>query len=159
MKRRRESSQEGSDIASGSGVRVIRAAGGLIFKSVENEHWVLLIKRNRIWDLPKGKCEDGESDAHCALREVEEETGASGLELVEHLCDTWHEYTEKGEKVGKTTVWYLMREDDEQESQYKPQEEEGISELKWVPLVKAATLVGYDNLKKVVREAENRLLR
>ncbi len=27
------------------------------------------------WTLPKGKCDQGESDEACALREVEEETG------------------------------------------------------------------------------------
>lgn len=139
-------------------MRIIRAAGGLIFKTVKDEKLVLLIRRNRIWDLPKGKREDGESDAHCAVREVEEETGASGLELVGHLCETWHEFKEEGEVVGKSTAWYLMRDTGENQRQYKPQKEEGISELKWVSLSKAASLLGFYNLKKVIREAENRLV-
>ena len=38
---------------------------------------VLVVHRPRYddWTLPKGKCNRGESDKACALREVEEETG------------------------------------------------------------------------------------
>jgi 8-oxo-dGTP diphosphatase len=40
---------------------------------------VLLVHRPRYddWSLPKGKCERGEDDVSCALREVAEETGLS----------------------------------------------------------------------------------
>jgi 8-oxo-dGTP diphosphatase len=43
---------------------------------------VLLVHRPRYddWSLPKGKCDDGETDEACARREVAEETGlACGL--------------------------------------------------------------------------------
>jgi 8-oxo-dGTP pyrophosphatase MutT (NUDIX family) len=38
---------------------------------------VLLVHRPRYddWTFPKGKARDGESDEHCAVREVAEETG------------------------------------------------------------------------------------
>lgn len=38
---------------------------------------ILAVHRPRYddWTLPKGKCDPGESDEACALREVEEETG------------------------------------------------------------------------------------
>jgi 8-oxo-dGTP pyrophosphatase MutT (NUDIX family) len=38
---------------------------------------ILVVHRPRYddWTLPKGKCNPGESDEACALREVEEETG------------------------------------------------------------------------------------
>lgn len=54
----------------------VRAAGGVIWReraSIE----VLAIHRprHRDWSFPKGKCEPGESDVDCALREVAEETG------------------------------------------------------------------------------------
>jgi len=40
---------------------------------------VLLVHRPRYddWSLPKGKCEEGEADEACAVREVAEETGLS----------------------------------------------------------------------------------
>ena len=51
--------------------KVIRAAGGV----VDKEGKTLLIHRNGLWDLPKGKMERNEDIRSCALREVEEETG------------------------------------------------------------------------------------
>jgi 8-oxo-dGTP pyrophosphatase MutT (NUDIX family) len=56
---------------------VVRAAGGVVTRSVANGPEILLVHRPKYddWTLPKGKAEPGESDEDCALREVEEETG------------------------------------------------------------------------------------
>jgi 8-oxo-dGTP diphosphatase len=56
---------------------VVRAAGGVVWRSTDGVVEVVLIRRLRYddWTFPKGKREPGESDEHCALREVEEETG------------------------------------------------------------------------------------
>ena len=48
---------------------LILAAGGLVKKRQD----YLFIYRNGKWDLPKGKLENNEDLAECALREVEEE--------------------------------------------------------------------------------------
>lgn len=137
-------------------MKKIRAGGGVVFREGEKEPLVLLIKRNRLWDLPKGKIELGETDPECAVREVEEETGAVGVEIADYLCTTWHEYSEKEELIGKTTAWYLMKESSVDREGYAPQQEEGITELKWVPVSESIDLVGYHNLKQVLREAEKR---
>ena len=49
---------------------VVRAAGGVVTRNDASE--VLLVHRDRYddWSFPKGKCELGESDEDCALREV-----------------------------------------------------------------------------------------
>lgn len=65
----------------------IDAGGGV----VENEAGdILMIYRRGKWDLPKGKRDDGEDIAQCALREVAEETGLQQLQLGEKICDTYH---------------------------------------------------------------------
>ena len=58
--------------------REVNAAGGL----VENRRGdYLLIKRDGLWDLPKGHQEAGEDIKVTALREVQEETGVDDLSL------------------------------------------------------------------------------
>ena len=59
-----------------SSLTPINAGGGLV-QNQAGEY--LLIHRNGLWDLPKGKQEEGEDIALTALREVEEECGISGL--------------------------------------------------------------------------------
>ncbi len=57
--------------------RVVRAAGGVPVRAGETGPQVLLVHRPRYrdWTFPKGKCDPGESDEDCAVREVHEETG------------------------------------------------------------------------------------
>ena len=57
----------------------INAGGGLVFNKKGE---FLIIKRNDVWDLPKGKLEKGEDFETAALREVKEETGLKKLVTV-----------------------------------------------------------------------------
>ncbi|MFT6183235.1 MAG: 8-oxo-dGTP pyrophosphatase MutT (NUDIX family) [Flavobacteriales bacterium] len=108
--------------------KIVEAAGGVV-KNNKNE--ILFIFRNGKWDLPKGKLEKGESIEECAVREVAEECGITPPELGDFLKTTYHTYEHKGEKVLKPTHWYAMRSSGN--DQLIPQEEEGITEVKWVP--------------------------
>jgi 8-oxo-dGTP pyrophosphatase MutT (NUDIX family) len=56
---------------------VIRAAGGIVVRAGKAMPELLLVHRPKYddWSFPKGKANRGETDAECALREVEEETG------------------------------------------------------------------------------------
>lgn len=84
----------------------------------------------------------------CAVREVAEETGAELPVLVSDLGTTYHEYKQNGKEFGKTTYWYSMVFTGEQK--LKPQKNEGIEKIQWVPLRKANEQVGFENLKKVL---------
>jgi 8-oxo-dGTP pyrophosphatase MutT (NUDIX family) len=59
----------------------VRAAGGVLWRPAEEGIEIALVHRPRYddWSFPKGKCHRGEDDEACALREVEEETGARGV--------------------------------------------------------------------------------
>lgn len=124
------------------------AAGGVVFNSIAGT--ILLIKRNGVWDLPKGKLEAGETVPECAVREVEEETGLKGLTITSALCETYHEYYEGEKQIGKTTYWFLMNGDSLPMQKLTPQGEEGITELEWKEISAGRELLGYDNLKDVV---------
>ena len=58
------------------------AGGGKVYNP-KNE--ILFIFRNGKWDLPKGKAEAKETINLTALREVEEETGITGLSYYQAL--------------------------------------------------------------------------
>lgn len=111
---------------------------------------VLLIFRNDVWDLPKGKTEVGESIEMCAVREVAEEVGSSLPAIVSELDTTYHEYSEKGKLVGKTTYWFSMIFT--KAETLKPQKEEGIEKVEWVPLQQAIEKTGYENIKVILRK-------
>lgn len=106
----------------------IVAAGGLVTNSTGE---LLLIFRKKKWDLPKGKCEDGESIEECAIREVQEETGLQNLNMKGFVGKTYHEYYEKwiSEHVIKETWWFAMNVTEN--SKFIPQTEEDIEEVIW----------------------------
>ena len=109
----------------------VNAGGGL----VENRRGdFLMIRRNDLWDLPKGHLEVGESLEECAARETAEECGLelAKISVKAHIVDTLHFYyfprTSRWEL--KTTHWYAMDYDGSADT--KPQTEEGITEVEWI---------------------------
>ncbi len=106
----------------------IDAAGGVVLNKSEE---ILFIKRLGYWDLPKGKVEKNEELKKAAVREVEEECGITAPIISKKLLKTFHTYSAKGKNYLKTTHWYLMNY--EGNDTLIPQEEEGITEVKWVP--------------------------
>ncbi len=104
----------------------LEAAGGLV-RNKKGE--VLLIHRNGLWDLPKGKLEDGENPEDAAIREVQEECGIGKINLGNHILDTFHTYHMGGFRMLKRTYWYAMQSE---ETDFKPQQEEGIDQVKWI---------------------------
>ncbi|MFP8490236.1 NUDIX hydrolase [Gracilimonas sp. Q87] len=129
----------------------ITAAGGIVYRLDKDQRpEVLMIFRNGVWDLPKGKHEEGETIEMCAAREVSEEVGSKIPSLVKKLGETYHEYPENGKIMGKTTHWYSMIFT--QEEDLVPQKEEGIEKIEWMPLNKAVKIAGYNNLKDILKK-------
>ncbi len=133
--------------------KVIRAAGGVVDKEGKN----LLIYRNGLWDLPKGKLEKNEDIRSCALREVEEETGVKVV-VREKICHTWHTYTKNKKYILKKTYWYKM--DCLDDLKMTPQFEEGIEDVKWMSLSQVRSSL-YDSFRtiRVVMQEYYKLLK
>lgn len=106
----------------------IRAGGGMI-RNEKNE--ILLIFRRGKWDLPKGKLDEGETIEACALREVMEETGLTSTQIIRPIYTSWHIYQEGASFVLKQTDWFEMKA--EGSPSLIPQEDEGITDIRWVP--------------------------
>jgi ADP-ribose pyrophosphatase YjhB (NUDIX family) len=105
----------------------VNAAGGLVSNRRGD---VLLIRRNDLWDLPKGHQEAGEDISVTALREVQEETGVLNLELRELICVTDHCYRRNDIWHLKHTWWFDMLYTDPVD--LTPQREEDITKAAWV---------------------------
>ena len=106
--------------------RFIPAAGGIVFN--ENNE-LLMIHRLGRWDLPKGKCEDGETIAESALREVREECGVEELYITQEWPSTYHYYLLKEKLILKRTYWFEMKSND---THLTPQTEEDIAQVEWI---------------------------
>lgn len=112
-----------------SDCKYVEAAGGYVLNSFGQS---LIIIRNGLYDLPKGKIEPGEAAEAAAVREVNEETGVSP-KIERKLVDTYHFYRWGDEKevTLKKTHWYLMTLQGSSAAT-KPQTEEGITSCLWM---------------------------
>ncbi len=131
----------------------VNAAGGLVSNKRGD---CLLIKRNGLWDLPKGHQEKGEDIRITAIREVQEETGVDQLQLRGLICITDHCYRRNGIWHLKHTWWYDMLYTDP--VNLTPQNEEDISKAAWVaksslpPFLKDS----FPSIVEVFREAKSK---
>ncbi len=128
----------------------IKAAGGL----VQNDKGdLLMIYRNKHWDLPKGKMESGETPDQTAVREVEEECGVTKLKITNELMLTHHIFFQDKYECIKRTYWYEMKCSDL--AKPKPQAKEGILKAEWLRRddVKKVWNKIYPSLREVITAA------
>lgn len=114
----------------------IKAAGGIVKKG----DTYLIIKRNGLWDIPKGRIEKGENKRLAAVREIEEECGIQGPTIDHFITKTYHTFKYKGVEAIKTTYWYALNYEGVEET--IPQKAEGITKAKWVSLKKMLSIRG-----------------
>ena len=125
-------------------IPVVKAGGGLVYNTKGE---VLFIFRNGKWDLPKGGTEKNETMEETAIREVEEETGVTGLKISNKLQKTYHIFKRNGRYKLKVTYWYEMQTDFNGTPQ--GQEDEGIEKVAWIKPEEIPTVLAnsYENIK------------
>lgn len=119
-------------------MKIAEAAGGIVRNA---DDALLFIFRNNFWDLPKGHVDPGETHLQTAIREVEEETGITALEVKTVLPETWHFYQMNGFWWMKHTCWFDMQISGNQV--LNPQLTEGITKAEWV---------GHESLSDILRQ-------
>jgi 8-oxo-dGTP pyrophosphatase MutT (NUDIX family) len=105
----------------------VGAAGGLVRHS--SGKFLFIEKKGKL-DLPKGHIDKGEDPETCAIREVAEECGIKGHEIVKPLNPSYHTYSWQGISYLKKTNWFLMKYDGEMITE--PQLSEGITRVDWL---------------------------
>ncbi|WP_100610768.1 NUDIX hydrolase [Confluentibacter lentus] len=123
------------------------AGGGKVYNDKGD---VLFIYRNDKWDLPKGKIEGVESIEETAIREVMEETGVAGLEIIKPLETTYHIFKRNGRYKLKITYWFEMKTSFS--GDLYAQEFEGITKVAWLnqEQIKEALKNSYANIKLLI---------
>lgn len=123
---------------------VVRAAGGVPLRRAAAGPEVLLVHRPKYddWTFPKGKCEPGESDEACALREVEEETGLR-CALEAELPST--AYVDARGRPKRVRYWRLRVVEG------TPRFDHEVDDARWATPAEAERLLSYERDLAVLR--------
>ncbi|HEX6222627.1 MAG TPA: NUDIX hydrolase [Acidimicrobiia bacterium] len=125
--------------------RVIKAAGGLVFReSSKGKLKVLVAHRPRYddWGLPKGKADKGETPEETAIREVLEETGYR-CRIVAPMGTTRYRIDGGIKEVD----WFAMRPLPDSPGFKKNKE---VDEIRWISRKKAKNELDYENDRSLV---------
>ena len=125
-----------------------KSCGAIVFYLKDNKEQILLIKHANSghWSFPKGHVEAGETEVATALREIKEETG------INVSIDTRFRevvtYSPKKDVLKDVVYFFATSEEYETFNQ-----EEEVSDIKWVDLSSVVNCVSYKNDKALLRKA------
>lgn len=129
------------------------SAGGVVYRHGADGVEIVLCGRTaeRLWALPKGTPEPGESLRETALREVREESGL-GVAIIEDLGSIEYEFSRpaQGVRFEKTVHHFLMAPDGTGSTEDHDHE---YDRVEWFPAEEAFRLMTYRNEAVIVRRA------
>ncbi len=127
------------------------SAGGVVYRWGEHGIEVVLCGRraDELWALPKGTPAPGETLAHTALREVEEETGLR-VAIEETVGEIRYQFTDsEGRRFDKRVAHHLMRP----VGGHLDRHDGEFDDVRWFPIEEALRLLRYPNERDILRRA------
>jgi 8-oxo-dGTP pyrophosphatase MutT (NUDIX family) len=126
------------------------SAGGVVHRSSQGRAEVVLVHRRhpRLWALPKGTPDAGETLEETALRETREETGLQ-VELEAPLRSISYVFVRGRTRFHKTVHFYLMHAVGGDVSQHDHE----FDEVRWFQLEEALEIMTHATERSVVEEA------
>ena len=132
----------------------VHSSGIIVFHQKAGIVEFLLLKAKystEYWDFPKGHLEKGETTLQAAVRETREETGLTGIEILDKfLHEIKYIYTWEGKQFKKKVTFYLG------ESRTKDVKisSEHI-DFRWADYQTAMKIVSFANQKEVLKAAND----
>jgi 8-oxo-dGTP pyrophosphatase MutT (NUDIX family) len=136
------------------------SSGGVLVRRLRGRWMVAAIRPAGrppgLWALPKGQIDDGESGEETALREIAEETGASGRSLGK-LGDVRYQFMWEGERIFKVVSFFLVRYESGKLGEIPEAFRHEVAEVRWLPLEEAQRLLAYGGEREMAQKAWDRL--
>ena len=129
----------------------LESAGGVVQRPGKSGVEIVLCGRRspRLWALPKGTPEPGETREQTALREASEETGLElALGQLIGSIEYWFVRPEDGARCHKAVYYYLMTATGGDTALHDGE----FDEVGWFPLREALALMTYQNEVGVVEK-------
>lgn len=128
------------------------SSGGVVFRHHGGtlEIALISIRGGRVWALPKGRVEAGETLEEAARREVWEETGIEG-KILERIGEIsyWFYAKDEGVKVHKTVHFFLLGYERGETSNLSDE----VDEARWWPIDEALPALTYRSERETVENA------
>ncbi len=134
------------------------SSGGIIFRKNNStiEIALIAVKGGKVWCLPKGIVDKGESPEMTALREVAEETGLKGR-IVEKLGEIsyWYYIKEEEARCRKTVHFFLIEYERGDVSKHDFE----VDMAAWFPIDDALKMASHKGEKEIIEKAKEILMR
>ena len=133
------------------------SSGGIIFRKNNDmiEIALVSVKDGKVWCLPKGIVDKGESPEETAVREVSEETGLKGR-IIEKIGETkyWYYIKEGNMKCRKTVHFFLMAYEGGDVANHDWE----VDSASWFQIDEAIKKANYKNEKGLLEKAKKILM-